>query len=261
MKVFLPLLGLLVGLWAACDASRLACNYPPEQWCNSREIAAACQVEQQCVEFQSITAGQPVDLWLFYESLCGACRGFLVNELFPVWILLTDILNVTLVPYGNAAERNDSGKWEFRCQHGPDECLVNMIETCVMHYLGNIKDSFPVIFCIESSNFVINATEACLQIYAPDLAIEKVMSCVKGDLGNQLMHQNALLTETLNPPHQYVPWIVINGKHTDELQEEAMDMLYNLICKLYTGEKPEACKSGNTERNSFAMKARSLCWH
>nr|XP_033812817.1 gamma-interferon-inducible lysosomal thiol reductase [Geotrypetes seraphini] len=258
MRVFLLLLGLLVAL---CDASRLACKYPPEQWCSSREIAAECQVEQQCVEFQSSNAKQPVNLWLFYESLCGGCRNFLVAHLFPVWILLNDILNITLVPYGNAEERNISGKWEFTCQHGPDECLLNMIETCVMHYLGNIEDSFPVIFCIESSHFVTNATESCLQIYAPDLTMEKVMSCVKGDLGNQLMHQNALLTEGLQPKHQYVPWIVINGKHTEELQTEALDNLYGLVCKMYTGIKPEACKCGNTERNSFPKTTRSLCWH
>jgi hypothetical protein len=40
-------------------------------------------------------------------------------------------------------------------------------------------------------------------------------------------------TETLNPPHKYVPWIVINGEHTDELQNEAQTNLVALVCKLY----------------------------
>ena len=40
-------------------------------------------------------------------------------------------------------------------------------------------------------------------------------------------------TESLDPPHQYVPWIVINGEHTNELQTEAQTNLVALVCKEY----------------------------
>ncbi|GCC20601.1 gamma-interferon-inducible lysosomal thiol reductase-like isoform X2 [Chiloscyllium punctatum] len=208
----MKLAGVLVCLlfWTVREGeARPPCNYPPAQWCSSPEIATACQVEHQCMEYQRKKDADPVMISLYYESLCGACRGFLVLQLFPTWLTLNDIMNVTLVPYGNALERNESGKWVFSCQHGEQECTGNMIE--------------------------------CLQIYEPLLPWDNIENCVNGDLGNKLMHHNAELTRALNPPHEYVPWILVNGKHTEDLEDEAMNSLFNLICNTYSGVKPKAC--------------------
>ncbi|KFR04804.1 Gamma-interferon-inducible lysosomal thiol reductase, partial [Nipponia nippon] len=170
-----------------------------------------------------------VELSLYYESLCPACRGFLVQQLFTAWLLLpAEALSITLVPYGNAEEKNISGKWHFQCQHGPEECLGNMIETCVMDEAKNFTTYFPVIFCLESGSSVTKNLEACLQIYAPQLDGGRIAACVQGDAGAALMHRNAQLTAALDPPHQYVPWVVING-----LQAQAEASLLGLICRLY----------------------------
>ncbi|KAF1653800.1 Gamma-interferon-inducible lysosomal thiol reductase, partial [Eudyptes chrysocome] len=261
-------LALLVALLApGLGVAFPGCDYPAHLWCSSREIAVACQAESRCANL-SRPAATPVELSLFYESLCPACRMFLVQELFTAWLLLpTEALSITLVPYGNAEvgagpnrcrgcsprrrrprsdrlvlqERNVSGKWHFQCQHGPEECLGNMIETCLMHEAQNFSTYFPVIFCLESGSSVSKNLEACLQVYAPQLDGGRIAACVRGDTGAALMHRNAQLTEALDPPHQYVPWILINGKHTDELQEQAEASLLGLICRLYQGEKPKAC--------------------
>ncbi|NXA12988.1 GILT reductase, partial [Sapayoa aenigma] len=271
MAPMVPLPALaLVALVAPGLGVAPGCDYPAHLWCSSPELAAACQVESRCPNLPH-PAAAPVELSLYYESLCPACREFLVLELFPTWMLLpSEMLNITLVPYGNAQERNVSGKWSFQCQHGPEECLGNMIEACLMHEAKNFSTYFPVIFCMESGSSVTKNLEAvctplhaspwgcpcaprahhmdisvpltslcvpspwqCLQVYAPELDRDRIASCVQGDTGVALMHHNAQLTNTLDPPHQYVPWIVINGKHTDELQAQAEASLLGLVCHLY----------------------------
>ncbi|NXH15738.1 GILT reductase, partial [Bucco capensis] len=251
--VSLALLALVALLAPGLGVALPGCDYPAHLWCSSREIAVACQAESYCANI-SWPAAAPVELSLFYESLCPACRLFLVQQLYTAWLLLPEeVLNITLVPYGNAQERNVSGKWQFLCQHGPEECLGNMIETCLMNEAKDFSVYFPVIFCLESGSSVTKNLEACLQVYAPELDRSRISGCVQGDTGASLMHHNAQLTQALDPPHQYVPWILVNGKHTEELQDQAQTSLLGLICRLYQGKKPEACGG------SRAPKASSRC--
>ncbi|MBN3302981.1 GILT reductase, partial [Amia calva] len=193
------------------------------------------QVEKQCLEFSGLhkphTAPAPgVEVALYYESLCGGCREFLVLELFPTWLMLAEIMNVTLVPFGNALEKKNGSKYTFECQHGEDECKGNMIETCIMN---SSKYAFFIIFCMESSSDVLGSAETCLKLYDPDVKWDTIMSCVNGDQGNKLMHLNAQMTQALQPPHEYVPWVTVNGKHTDDIQDKAMASLFNMVCSLY----------------------------
>lgn len=61
----------------------------------------------------------------------------------------------------------------------------------------------------------------------------KVDGCVQSKLGNQLEHINALRTDSLQPQHQYVPWVTVNGQHTETMEREAESNLVRLICKTY----------------------------
>uniref|UniRef100_A0A8C0HD90 Gamma-interferon-inducible lysosomal thiol reductase n=1 Tax=Chelonoidis abingdonii TaxID=106734 RepID=A0A8C0HD90_CHEAB len=197
------------------------------------------QVEKLCPKFyHRPQAANPVSLSLYYESLCPGCRGFLVTQLFPTWVMLSDIMNITLVPYGNAQEKNVSGKWQFTCQHGEAECRGNMIETCLMYQLNDFFQSFLVIFCMESAGSVVENLEACLQVYAPTVQLAEIKSCVTGDLGNKLMHHNAELTDALKPPHNYVPWILVNGVSDMVVPDQSLSL---------QGEKPDACKDAGAE--------------
>ena len=64
----------------------------------------------------------------------------------------------------------------------------------------------------------------------------KIDACMKSPLGNQVEHQYGLQTDQLQPAHQYVPWITVNGIHTDAIQRDAQKNLVALICKTYKVE-------------------------
>ncbi len=61
----------------------------------------------------------------------------------------------------------------------------------------------------------------------------KVIACTQSILGNQLQHAYAAQTESLQPPHQYVPWVTLNGIHTEDIEKAAEKNLIELICKTY----------------------------
>lgn len=61
----------------------------------------------------------------------------------------------------------------------------------------------------------------------------QIVNCTRYPLGNQLQHINAVKTDSLQPQHQYVPWVTVNGEHTETIEREAERDLVRLICKTY----------------------------
>jgi len=224
------------------------CRWPPSQWCSSAEIAARCRVFEACM-LNSWSKGEhhdapKVSIALYYETLCPGCRQFIKEQLTYALTKVSDIMDVDLVPYGNARETQSGDSWIFHCQHGQVECEGNMIETCAMYALKDFKSYFPLIQCIEEADIssgVEDPARKCAQQLEVDYAPIDV--CAKGKLGNSLQHLLALKTE--KQQQQYVPWITLNGVHTEDIQQHAMFDLTQLVCNTYQGTKPPACGGGN----------------
>ncbi|WAR17949.1 GILT-like protein [Mya arenaria] len=137
-------------------------------------------------------------------------------------------------------ETKDGDKWKFECQHGDQECIGNLIETCAINILKDIKVYFPFINCIEGkSGMPEKDAEECASQQQIDL--NPIITCANGPMGNALEHQMALQTDALNPPHKYVPWVTLNGVHTEKLERKAEEDLLNLICDTYKGPTPQKC--------------------
>ena len=179
--------------------------------------------------------------------MCKRCKHFIKFQYYPAFTSIGSIMNIGLVPYGNTKERKKDGKWVFTCQHGKEECIGNLIETCAIHFYPNVNDHFPFIHCIEYSHKIPRkAAPSCAQKFKLDYS--KIESCANEDLGNSLEHGMALKTEALDPGHTYTPWITLNGVHTGNIQCEAESNLIKLICKTYKGSpKPQTCQENQNQ--------------
>ena len=62
---------------------------------------------------------------------------------------------------------------------------------------------------------------------------EPIRTCVNTRQGNELQHFYAVQTESIKPKNAFVPWITLNGKHTEEIQEQAQINLIRLLCQTY----------------------------
>jgi len=199
----------------------------------------------------------PVTVELYYESFCPGCRQFITTQLFPTFNKLKDtgIMKVGLFPYGNAREQQlPDGSWKFQCQHGGRECQGNILEACIMNHLDWDSSVYmPVISCMEGADDPVYAALGCVRDLSK-LNYQDVDKCAKGAEGNALMHQIAVKTEGLSPAHQYVPWIVVNGIHNKQVQDEAQEDLLSYVCKLYKGTKPKECMQQNDSTNHTVIE-------
>ncbi|KAJ1297574.1 hypothetical protein BS78_01G387000 [Paspalum vaginatum] len=179
---------------------------------------------------------QKVAVALYYESLCPYSARFVVDHLSKVFDDdLLDAIDLTLVPYGNA--RVGAGG-EISCQHGPYECLLNTVEACAIDAWPDLAVHFSFIYCVE--DLVVQGQykewESCFQKLGLDP--KPVTECYKSEQGHKLELKYAKETDALEPPHQYVPWVVVDGQPLLEDYEN----FEAYICKAYKGTPPKACE-------------------
>lgn len=92
----------------------------------------------------------------------------------------------------------------------------------------------PYILCIDE-NPSLDTAQTCLK--SAGISEDRVMKCYNGPLGDKLHHKAGTKTDALQPPHQYTPWVVIDGEPlgTD------FDTFVSKVCAAYTGTKPAGC--------------------
>lgn len=186
-----------------------------------------------------------VVLSLYYESLCPYCANFIVNQLAKVFQTdLASIVKLRLVPWGNT-QITPTNAWV--CQHGPDECKLNMVEACAIYAWPNPRTHYQIIYCIEQLR-LNNRWQSCFPTLG--LTSTPISNCLSTGLAVKLERGYADETARLNPPHRFVPWVLVNNL---PLREDYQNFV-SYICKAYRGRlTPQACKSYKLEDNSVDM--------
>jgi len=186
------------------------------------------------------TPPSPVKVTLYYESLCPDCKNIFKYQIFPAYAKLasTQILDLQLVPYGNAKVFRYGEKFVFNCQHGAAECLGNKIETCAVKYTPE-KALIPFVYCLEYYGPTVSNGQYCSNVH--QLSWKPINNCINGPEGDELMFKMAEKTQALSPPHTFVPWFTVNGVHNEEIQQGLESDMLAFVCKMYAGAKPKEC--------------------
>ena len=170
---------------------------------------------------------------VYIESLCPDCVNFITKSFKSFYenVKNPNLEEIEFIPYGNAQEvyNENTGRYDFTCQHKENECYGNMIETCAIQIKGRVK-SYGTILCIESNiaSYKLdfdNTLEYCLK--EEEDTLQEIKDCVSSDKGNYYEHQMVQKTDI---DHKYVPWVVVNGVHDVDAENKIIESLVDYLC-------------------------------
>mmetsp|Transcript_35827 Transcript_35827/g.93385 ORF Transcript_35827/g.93385 Transcript_35827/m.93385 type:complete len:206 (-) Transcript_35827:204-821(-) len=191
-------------------------------------IGSACAIPV------SMMGADKVAVNLYFESYCPGCRDFITSELPSAIASVGDIMTVSFFPYGNAKEQDG----QIVCQHGADECTGNIVESCMLTHIPDFTEHFAVLKCMEEIGEAATDFAQCAKQNSISAdVVSAINKCASGSEGKDIEQAMKKATDALQPAHQFVPWVTVNGQALGQ----DLDQLVQYVCKAYTGTKPSAC--------------------
>mgnify|MGYP001218413757 CR=1 FL=1 len=138
-----------------------------------------------------------------------------------------------------------------------ESCALNLMVDGKKH--NHLHTPFKFIHCVaakdSADNYEETATACAKEANFDDVAA--LMTCMKGPQGNALEHKQAQLIEALSPPHTYVPYLVVDGVHSDAIQNAVGSNLLGYVCQNYKGtNKAAACD----QEFEFSTEDMEVCY-
>ncbi|XWS59993.1 hypothetical protein CRYUN_Cryun08bG0169900 [Craigia yunnanensis] len=178
---------------------------------------------------------EKVTLSLYYETLCPSSASFISDDLVKVFQNdLDTIVNLRLVPWGNALIVDN----RTHCQ----------------------KKHFEFIRCTEQQILKRWPVKTKEELWKPCsekliLSEDLIKKCYNSGYGDKLELQYANETAHLYPPHEYVPWVVVNNQPI----RDDFGNFVKYVCQAYKGDHvPEACKAQSSNVSSTNKKANKI---
>ncbi|XP_061718338.1 GILT-like protein 1 [Cydia pomonella] len=177
-------------------------------------------------------------LSVYYESQCVDSKTFVLQQLRPALQLLDKHIKLQLVPFGKSRSINygDDG---FKCQHGPSECLGNMVQDCAlfqMRHQSNLEQ-LGYVACEMESEAGSRGSFEC--VHRAGLRTEQVEKCLKSRQGTQLQLDSEYLTLLMKP--KFIPTIAVDLLFDQHVQDNALIDLTGTLCAEPVLEKTAAC--------------------
>lgn len=193
---------------------------------------------------------------IYAESYCPDCVEFEASALSkfvnnPSRHLLADL---DLIVFGNASETKNESGYTYKCQHGEKECRGNLVESCVQKVLESDLAEKRLVCVAQSMQRQWGDVESkvynCLESIQEKTLVE---DCVKNQSA-EVMHDIASRTGD----HRYVPWVILNGVHNDDIQHAFEDDMVGYLCKLndLVG-KVEGCPSRKYQSKCYNFEPSS----
>jgi interferon gamma-inducible protein 30 len=196
-----------------------------------------------------------VKIDFYMESMCPGCKYYTKNVLGSLLDKpdFRSMVDFTVYPYGNGRLTGDS----IQCQHGSDECYGNTILACMQDIYPLTEQSLgfvPAFVCMEGlSGKPVDDFKKCAA--SNDIDAPKVLQCADGEQGKALAVAAAQKTEALNPPHEYAPWVTLNGQ---PMRDEAYSLQEN-VCKAYdAGELPAPALCSAKSLKALSKRKRAI---
>ncbi|CAH2041505.1 unnamed protein product, partial [Iphiclides podalirius] len=178
---------------------------------------------------------QKLHLTVYYESKCPDSQKFILEQLQPAIDLLHKYVRLRLIPFGKSKSM-DYGDEGFECQHGPQECLGNLVQDCALKYMRKHSDQQRVAYavCEMSSEAGTQGNLGCVK--HAGVARDAVEHCVMSGEGIVLQLDSEYHTSSLKP--QFIPSITINGVFDQQIQDSALVDLKGTLCSLLKEAQP-----------------------